>query len=52
MRIQFQLENLRVGDHLGGGCSWENTTKLDLKLGVKVWTAFNWLKVGTGGGLL
>jgi hypothetical protein len=30
---------------------WEDNTKMDLKWDVKVWDKFNWLRIGSSGGI-
>jgi hypothetical protein len=36
-------------------CRWENGVRMDLivrEIGLGVWIGFDWLRTGTGGGLL
>jgi hypothetical protein len=34
-------------------CTWEDGVRMDLReIGLGVWIGFDWLKTGTGGGLL
>jgi hypothetical protein len=34
-------------------CRWEDGIRMDLReIGLRVWIRFDWLRIGTGGGLL
>jgi len=54
MRNKYKMlvENIRRKDPLGRSRrTWQDTIKLDLKEW-GVWNAFNWLRIGSSGGLM
>jgi hypothetical protein len=50
---RFWWENPKERDHWEDQGRWEDGIRVDLReIGMEVWIGFDWLRTGTGGGLL